>query len=224
MAMQQTNIFEPILPTDPQRPIAWQGLQGASVGLAIANVMKKAAGPIMVIAPDSLYAAHLSEQLEFYLGDSASLLMFPDWETLPYDHFSPHQDIISDRLAALHRIPRLTSGVIMTTVSTLLHRLAPPEFIVGHNLLLKKGDQLNLDVLRTQLTNAGYHMVSQVREHGEYAIRGSIIDLYPMGSHSPFRIDLFDDEVDTIRDFSPDTQRSGEKFDEVVDPKKMIKA
>ncbi len=213
--MQQTDIFHPPLPISAEKSIAWTNLHGASVGLAISNIIHETHHPTLIIVPDSLYAAHLTEQIEFYLGNSDKILVFPDWETLPYDHFSPHQDIISDRLAALYRMPELTSGFILTTVSTLLHRLAPRQFLDGHHFHLKKGDTLNIDILRTRLANAGYHSVSQVREHGEFAIRGSIIDLFPMGSTTPFRIDLFDDEIDTIRDFSPETQRSGEKLDEI---------
>lgn len=213
--MQQTDIFNPPLPLSSEKPIAWVDLHGASTGLAITNAIQGSKGPLLIIAPNSLSAAHLTEQIVFYLGKNDSILTFPDWETLPYDHFSPHQDIISDRLAALYRIPELKSGVILTTVSTLLHQLAPRQFLDGHHFLLKKGDQLNIDILRTRLTNAGYHTVSQVREHGEFAIRGSIIDLFPMGSLTPYRIDLFDDEIDSIRDFSPETQRSGEKLNEI---------
>lgn len=211
--MQPIDIFQPPMPQMPEQSISWTNLHGASTGLAISNAIREASGPLLVIAPDSLYAAHLVEQIEFYLGSSEQILVFPDWETLPYDHFSPHQDIISDRIAALYRIPTLRSGVIITTVTTLLQRLAPSHFLNGHHFLLNQGDKLNIDILRTRLVNAGYHAVSQVREHGEFAIRGSIIDLYPMGSHQPFRLDLFDDEIDSIREFSPESQRSGEKLD-----------
>lgn len=193
----------------------WKNLHGASIGLALSSVISENKRPLLIIAPDSLYVSHLLEELEFFSQSSQGLLYFPDWETLPYDHFSPHQDIISERLAALHDIPLMQNGAIITTVSTLMHRLPPKNFLDGHSFLLKIGDKLNTDALRARLSEAGYHHVSQVREHGEFAIRGSIIDLYPMGSKTPFRIDLFDDEVETIRLFSPDTQLSQEKIEEI---------
>ncbi len=177
--------------------------------------MKESDKPLLVAAPDNLSAAHLLDELNFFCGGHENILHFPDWETLPYDHFSPHQDIISQRLSALYRLPALRQGIIVTTIATLMQRVAPNEHLNAHTFLLKVGEKLNPDILRTRLTQAGYHHVSQVREHGEFAIRGSIIDLYPMGSREPYRIDLFDNDIDTIRYFSPETQRSGDKINEI---------
>ncbi len=213
--MHKTDLLKPPLPTNSGDLYLWKNLHGASTGLALSKTVAESRRPVLIIAPDSLYVSHLIEELQFFSSEAANMLVFPDWETLPYDHFSPHQDIISERLAALLRIPALAQGAVITTVSTLMQRLPPQEYIDGHSFYLKTGDKLNIDILRTRLANAGYHAASQVREHGEFAIRGSIIDLYPMGSKTPFRIDLFDDEVDTIRIFSPDTQRSMEKIDEI---------
>lgn len=213
--MQTTDIFHPPLAKAAGDKLIWKNLHGASVGLALANMLAKEDKPVLIIAPDSLYVSHLIDELQFFGNEILDLLIFPDWETLPYDHFSPHQDIISDRLAALYHLPSLPKGAIITTISTLMHRLPPQPYLDGHSFMLKVGDLLHIDILRTRLTNAGYHSVSQVREHGEYAIRGSIIDLFPMGSKTPFRIDLFDDEVDSIRVFSPETQRSMEKIAEI---------
>ncbi len=213
--MSNTTIFHPSLPNTPGERITWSHLHGSSIGLALSCAIKQSQQPLLIIAPDSLFISHLIEELHFFSGQSDGFLYFPDWETLPYDHFSPHHDIISERLAVLHRIPMLTKGAILTTISTLLHRLPPNDYIEGHSFLLKVGDKLNLDLLRTRLTHAGYHHVSQVREHGEFAIRGSIIDLFPMGSKTPFRIDLLDEEVDSIRLFLPDTQRSTEKIPQI---------
>lgn len=220
----QTNIFHPPVPATDEQFI-WKNLHGASTGLALCNAIKHSKRPILVIASDTLTVAHLTEELHFFCGANVNpalsretithLLQFPDWETLPYDHFSPHQDIVSERLATLNHLPLLAEGAVVTTIATLMHKLAPKSFLYGHSFLLKVGDALNPDVLRTQLTNASYHHVSQVREHGEFAMRGSIVDLFPMGSDVPFRIDLFDNEVDSIRIFSPDTQRSGEKRTEI---------
>lgn len=210
-----TNIFNPPLPHQSKMHLHWKNLHGASVGLALNHAIHQSKNPLLIIAPDSLFVSHLLEELHFFSNKSGELIHIPDWETLPYDHFSPHQDIISERLSALNRLPNIQNGAIVTTISTLMHRLPPRDFLDRHSFLLKVGDVLNLDILRTRLTKAGYRSVSQVREHGEFAIRGSIIDLYPMGSKTPFRIDLFDEQVDTIRIFSPDTQRSIEKITEI---------
>jgi transcription-repair coupling factor (superfamily II helicase) len=213
--MQNKTIFNPPLPSDENRHLSWALPHGASAGLALSNAVTQNNQPFLVIAPDSLSAAHILEELNFFSGKPDEILNFPDWETLPYDHFSPHQDIISERLTAMYRLPQMQRGVIVTTISTIMQRLAPQEFLDGHSFVLKCGDKLNQDILRTRLANAGYQNVSQVREHGEFAIRGSIIDLFPMGSEEPFRIDLFDDEVETIKVFSPESQRTTESMDEV---------
>lgn len=216
MTMQNPDIFHPPLPRKQGEQSIWKNLHGASIGLALSNAIADSKQPTLIIAPDSLYGSHLIEELQFFSNGSEDHLVFPDWETLPYDHFSPHQDIISDRLAALYRLPTLSDGkAIIATVATLMHRLPPRDYLDLHSFMLKIGDKVNLDILRTRLDQAGYRHASQVREHGEFAIRGSIIDLFPMGSRTPFRIDLFDDEVETIRLFSPDTQRSLEKITEI---------
>ena len=208
-----TDIFHPPLPSNNER-FSWLNLQGASIGLALAAALSTAKQPMLIIATDSLAVSHLIDELNFFSESAQHLLYLPDWETLPYDHFSPHQDIVSERLSTLFQMPSLTNGAMITTISTLMHRLPPNDYIDAHSFQLKQGDSLNIDILRTRLANAGYHSVSQV-EHGEFAIRGSIIDLYPMGSPSPFRIDLLDDEVDSIRVFSAETQRSLEKMTEI---------
>lgn len=182
--------------------------------LTLSNTIANSKQPILIIVPDSLTVAQLTDAIHFFTGED-SLLHFPDWETLPYDHFSPHQDIISERLAVLSRLPTLKTGAVITTVDTILHRLPPNDFLTAQSLILEVGEKLNLDVFRTRLAHAGYHHVSQVQEHGEFAVRGSIIDIFPMGSRTPFRIDLFDNEVDTIRIFSPETQRTTEKISKI---------
>jgi transcription-repair coupling factor (superfamily II helicase) len=213
--MQNADLFHPPLPQEAGEQSLWKNLHGASIALALSSVIAESKRPLLIIAPDSLYATHLMEGLQFFGNAAENLFYFPDWETLPYDHFSPHQDIISERIAALYKIPVMQQGAMIATVSTLMHRLPPRNYLEGHHFLLKAGNKLNIETLRTRLTEAGYHSVSQVREHGEFAIRGSIIDLYPMGSETPFRIDLFDEEVDSIRLFSPDTQLSLEKIHEI---------
>lgn len=213
--MYTGNLFQPPTPKATGEIAIWQGLYGASVSLALSNVMQAANRPVLIIAKDSLQAAQLAEELDFFCPKTYRIQSFPDWETLPYDHFSPHQDIISDRLSVLHQLPYLQSGAVLTTIANLMHRLPPQEYLEGHHFSLKIGEQINLDIFRTRMGKAGYHAVSQVREHGEFAIRGSIIDLYPMGSHTPFRIDLFDNEIESIRLFSTETQRSLEQVDAI---------
>ena len=208
------NILLPALPTSEHPLCYWNQLHGASVSLAISNAIVKSSQPILIIAPDSLTATRLVDEIHFF-QPQVTLFNFPDWEILPYDHFSPHQDIISQRLAALNQLPYLTQGAVVTTVSTLLHKICPGDFLAAHLFLLKIGDQINVDILRTRLSHAGYNLVPQVREHGEFAIRGSIIDIYPMGSKQPFRLDLFDNEIETIRYFSIETQRSLEQVKEI---------
>lgn len=211
--MTVVTLLQAPLPSEDQPTLYWGNLPGASVALALSTVLSRSNQPALIITPDSMTAERLMEELQFFDTD-LEVLHFPDWETLPYDHFSPHQDIISERLATLAKIPTLKKGVIICTISTLMQRLAPQEFL-AHIFLIKAGDKLSIDHMREKFEKAGYYCVNQVREHGEFAVRGSIIDLFPMGHTTPFRIDLFDDEVDSIRTFSPETQRSMEKVDEI---------
>ena len=143
------------------------------------------------------------------------LLHLPDWETLPYDALSPHQDIVSERLATLYALPEATRGILIVTAATLMGRIAPRGFVEGNSLTLSVGDRLDLDATRRRLELGGYRCVSQVMEHGEFAVRGSLLDLYPTGAVHPVRIDLFDAEVETIRTFDPESQRSLERTDSI---------
>jgi len=196
------------LPSRGER-LVWTGLHGDGQALAIANALHNSTGPLLLITPDMQTAERLQEQVGFFAGAGApSTIVFPDWETLPYDNFSPHQDIISARLATLYRLSDLKQGLLIVSVATLLQRLPPPDFIYRNSLLLSAHEHLILEDVRTRLDGSGYRCVSQVMEHGEFAIRGSLLDLYPMGSDLPYRIDLFDDEIESIRTFDPETQRS----------------
>jgi transcription-repair coupling factor (superfamily II helicase) len=134
--------------------------------------------------------------------------LLPDWETLPYDHFSPHQDLISERLATLHHVRSSSCDVLVVPVTTALYPLPPVEFLAAFTFFLKRGEKLDLNKLREQMTLAGYSHVQQVLSPGEYCVRGGIIDLFAMGSVLPYRIDLFDDEIETIATFDVDTQRT----------------
>ena len=201
----------PELPGAGQR-ILWSRLYGDSLSLVLAQAALSYAGPLLIVTPDSQEAEKLQRQLRFFCaGLSDDILCFPDWETLPYDSFSPHQDIISERLLTLQRLPDLRRGVLLVPVATLLQRLPPRSFLDQYSLVLNSGEQLDLDSMRVRLEKAGYRCVSQVMEHGEFALRGSILDLFPMGASNPYRIDLFDDEIESIRTFDPETQRSLEQ-------------
>ncbi|HKH20145.1 MAG TPA: transcription-repair coupling factor, partial [Gammaproteobacteria bacterium] len=196
----------PLVPTVKHRRVNWGQLYGASRGLAIAAAQARHQGLSVVLTPDVHTATYLEQELRFF--GSAEVLAFPDWETLPYDVFSPYEDIVSQRLQTLYRLPSLTDGVLIVPVVTLMQRLAPRSFLDQHSLMLKQGERLDRESLRVRLEAAGYSYISQVMTHGEYAIRGSIIDLYPMGSRMPYRIDLFDDEIESIRSFDPAQQTS----------------
>ena len=170
----------------------------------------------VIITADPHEAQRLQDELQFFAPELQGV-HFPDWETLPYDAFSPHQDLISERLATLWRIhnrgaknqpPEDRADIVFIPATTALYRLAPPAFLAAYTFAFKSGQALDEAALKSQLTTAGYSHVSQVVSPGEYAVRGSLIDLYPMGATLPFRIDLFDNEIDSIRTFDPDTQRS----------------
>ena len=162
---------------------------------------------VAIVTADAADARRLIDEMEFFAPELRCAL-FPDWETLPYDTFSPHQDLISERLATLWRISQGEADVVLVPATTALYRVAPPSFLAGYTFHFKAKQKLDEAKLRAQLTLAGYSHVSQVVSHGEYAVRGGLIDLFPMGSLVPYRVDLFDDEIDSIRTFDPDTQRS----------------
>jgi transcription-repair coupling factor (superfamily II helicase) len=160
-----------------------------------------------IVTADANDAQRLMDEIAFF-APQLRCALFPDWETLPYDQFSPHQDLISERLATLWRILQREADVVLLPASTALYRLAPPSFLAGYTFEFRVQQKLDEARLKAQLTLAGYNHVTQVVSPGEYAVRGGLIDLFPMGSPVPYRVDLFDDEVDSIRTFDPDTQRS----------------
>lgn len=204
------------LPIKPGMKTSLGDLQGASISLAIYSAAQKSSQPLLLIVPDVATANQLERELQFFRGnENLTLLNFPDWETLPYDQFSPHPDIISDRLKAFDQLLQFSKGIVIVAVSTLIQRLAPREFLQGRHFSLKTGQQLIIQSFSDRLTSAGYHNVTQVMQHGEYAIRGSIIDVFPMGSSLPFRIDLLDDEIDSLRSFDVETQRTLEVVDSI---------
>ena len=207
-----------LLPPRIELKQIWGQLYGSSLTLALAEYCQYTAGVKLLVAPNNLAAAQLLAELQFFLekeNNSQEILLFPDWETLPYDQFSPHQDIISERLYTLSRLQQTTNAIVISAASTLMHRLCPPQFITQHGLVLSEGQTVDIDQFRQQLQQAGYHCVNKVLEHGEFAVRGAIIDLYPMGSALPFRIELFDDVVDSLRRFDPESQRTIEKISQI---------
>lgn len=209
--------FSPEINLKPGYKTHWGRLYGSAPGLTICNAAKQTQGPLIVLTPDTPSATQLELECRFFGAGTPELplLTFPDWETLPYDAFSPHQDIISERLAALYHLPQLQKGILLVPVATSMHRLAPKSFLDANYFLMNKGEQLDLESLRKRLVHAGYRVVSQVMEHGEFAVRGSIIDLFPMGGSLPYRIELFDDEIESIRTFDVEDQRSLDKVEQI---------
>ncbi len=171
--------------------------------------------PVVVILNQLSELEALLAELRFFLGTDFPLFIFPDWETLPYDPFSPHIDLISERLHRLSELPHLQKGVVLIGAHTLLDPLPPPSFIDAHRFSLKVGEVLRLAEKRQYLSEAGYRAVDAVFAPGEYSIRGSILDIYPMGAKNPFRLDLFGDTIDSIRDFDCESQRSLQKRESI---------
>ncbi|SDF67141.1 transcription-repair coupling factor [Phytopseudomonas seleniipraecipitans] len=192
----------------------WGNLPGAALSLAVAEAASNAKRFTLLLTADSQSAERLEQELSFFAPD-LPVLHFPDWETLPYDLFSPHQDIISQRISALYRLPELKHGVLVVPITTALHRLAPKRFLLGGSLVLDIGQRIDVNDMRSRLEASGYRYVDTVYEHGEFTVRGALIDLFPMGSKQPFRIDLFDDEIETLRTFDPETQRSIDKVESI---------
>jgi len=219
-----------IISTLPEKPAdhrVWGPLPGSSDALAICEAARQFSGVTLAITRTTAEASGLETAIRFYLGvdqddsvpavteDGLQVLSLPDWETLPYDLFSPHQDITSRRVRTLHNLGQVKHGILVVPARTLMHRLAPPSFLQGNTLLLSVGQTLDINRWRGQLEAAGYRHTDTVYEHGEYAVRGAILDVFPMGSSAPFRIDLFDDEIETLRTFDPETQRSVDRLETV---------
>ncbi|UWS30750.1 transcription-repair coupling factor [Erwinia pyrifoliae] len=184
-------------------------LIGAACAVECAEIADRHHGPVLLIAHDMQNALRLQDEIKQFTDQPVMALA--DWETLPFDGFSPHQEIISSRLSTLYQLPTLASGILILPVNTLMQRVCPHNFLHGHALVMQKGQKLSRDKLRSQLEQAGYRSVDQVMEHGEFATRGALLDLYPMGSERPYRIDFFDDEIDSLRLFDVDSQRTQEE-------------
>lgn len=185
----------------------WTRLYGAAKSIAVAAAALAEQRPFVFFARDVASAARTEQELAFF-APNLPRYHLPDWETLPYDRFSPYQDIISERIATLNQLPSLRSGIVIVAIQTALHRLAPRSWLGGRAFSLRSGDSLDRDEFRRRLVTAGYRSCGQVSEHGDYAVRGSLVDVFPMGAEMPFRIDLLDDEIETLRLFDIETQRS----------------
>lgn len=201
----------PLLPSRSQLQVRWGQLYGSAISLWLAEAARKSSGPMLVIAHDARQASRTEDELRFFCEPGTPIETFAGWETLPYDLFSPHPDIVSQRLRLLSTLPRLTRGIVIVDLETVLQRLPPQAYIDAHAFDLRVGETFDVAAFRERLTGAGYVASSQVMVPGEFAVRGSIVDLYPMGSDAPYRLDMFDDEVESIRTFDPETQRSGDK-------------
>lgn len=193
------------LPKPAQKSL-WPQLSAGSLPYFLASALPEK--PLkLVLTPDAETALRLQTAWQFFRPQDNALFL-PDWETLPYERFSPHQDLVSERLSVLWQLKNGVADVLFVPVATAMQQLAPPPFLLGRTFWLKTGQTLDLDKLRENLVEAGYSAVSNVVAGGEFAVRGGIVDLFPIGSSTPYRIDLFDDEIDSIKTFEPDTQRT----------------
>ncbi|WP_150378159.1 transcription-repair coupling factor [Acinetobacter pittii] len=182
----------------------WVGsLLGSSAALLFKEIAVQHSSLLVVVARNNQLVAQLESELEFY---GIKPTIFPDWEILPYDRLSPHQDIVSERLAILSNMPQ--KGVLLISASTLAQRVAPYSWVLGEHFDIRVGQKFDLEQQKLRLVQAGYHLVDTVYDHGEFAVRGSIMDIFASGQDAPIRIDLFDDEIDTLKFFDPETQRT----------------
>jgi len=163
-------------------------LVGASAPLAAAELARSLQKPLVVLAADPRHADQLEAEIRYFADDDMPVTHFVEWETLPYDSFSPHQDIVSQRLSVIATLPQMTHGIVIVSIPTLLQRLPPVDYVAARTLVLHTGQTLDRRAFIDDLTAAGYLRIPQVEEHGEYAVRGSLIDVFPMGSAQPLRI------------------------------------
>lgn len=216
--MSRTSYPAPPLPRAGQLR-AWWRAPASPTALAwyLAQAARAHDAPLLVVARDNHGANQLEADLQTLLGNDPALpvIAFPDWETLPYDRFSPHPDIISQRLAALHRLPALKRGLVVVPVQTLLQQLAPRSYVIGGSFDLKVGQRLDLEAEKRRLESAGYRNVPQVMDPGDFAVRGGLLDVFPMGADEPLRVELLDEDIDSIRAFDPESQRSLDRVESV---------
>jgi transcription-repair coupling factor (superfamily II helicase) len=202
------------LPTTKARHLVWGHLHGAGVSLAAAEAAARHPGPVFIVTPSAASADRIEREIAFFAG-SAATHRFPDYETLPYEPISPPQDLLAERLSGLHRLTQRERAVFIVDAEALLNRLPPPDFIGSRSLELAAGQVLDRDTLTRQLTDHGYMRVEQVSEPGEFAVRGALLDIFPTGAAEPVRVDFFDDEIETLRLFDPQTQLTRAETDSI---------
>jgi transcription-repair coupling factor (superfamily II helicase) len=208
------SLKRPPLPTTPKQRRYWATPTGSGWALTVAEAARDHQGLLVVVTRDTQRASALEDELKVFAG-GLPVLHFPDWETLPYDVFSPHQEIVSQRIATLFQLPQVKRGVLVVPVATLMQRLAPRSHVNGAGLMLQKGQKLDLLAEQRRLEASGYRNVPQVAEPGDFAVRGALIDIFAMGAAEPYRVELFDDEIESIRSFDAETQRSQQQVERV---------
>ena len=201
-------LLRPTLPGSGASPLQWSALHEGARALALAEAVAVDSRPWICVAADARELERLALELRFFGGPELQILTLPDWEILPYDQFSPHPDIVSQRLATLARLSEFRRGILLLTAESLLTRLPPVSYVSARSFALQRGAALAIEPLRRRLAEVGYASVSQVSGPGEFALRGSLFDVWPMGTELPVRIDLLDDRIDSLRRFDPETQRS----------------
>ena len=206
--MEKTSPVSPLSASFNGGPSGWSGLHGSSAALALLNAARAYDGVVLVITRSSHQSHVLERDIDLFSDGALPLLHFPDHETLPYDPFSPHPDIVAERLATLSGLADMPRGLVLAPIATLMQRLPPRSHTLGQNIQLKRGQELVIDDFRQRLLKAGYSHADPVYQAGQFAVRGSVIDLFPTGHTKPLRNDLFDEEIDSLREFDPDTQRS----------------
>jgi len=212
-----SGIFSPFSPPSapgPGQRAGWTGLHGSAAAVAVAETTRRRNELTLIVAADSASGRRWVNELTCFAPEIETFF-FPDWETLAYDAFSPHEDITSERLDTLHQLPRQSGGArhLVITLQTLLQKLPPRSYVEAYTIQLKTGQEFRIHEERAQLEAAGYLAVETVTARGEFAVRGSLMDIFPMGSEAPLRIDLMDDEIESLRTFDPDSQRTIEKID-----------
>ena len=203
-----------MLPAKNGEVLHWSKLHGSSPSLATVQLAKDH-GLVVYVCSEAQHLSYVEKELEFFCGGQIPIFSFPDWECLPYDRVSPHPDIISQRLLALHRLPTLDHGVLIIPVTALMQRLAPTGYIDANTFDLKVNDEFNTEAFRQRLIDAGYYSVEQVMSPGEFAIRGGVVDVFPTGMKSPFRLDLWDTTIESIKLFDTETQRSTDSLENI---------
>ena len=210
------TILNPPLP-DKQQIVTWSRLHGSSRGLAIAEAARKSESLLVIVLEDQHQLQVLESEIKYFIEDENTIPVasFPGWECLPYDNFSPHQEIVSQRLRLLGQLPEMQKGIVLVHVSDLMQRLPPPDYVLSHTFSVVRNQKIDLEQLRSKLISSNYVSVNQVMSPGEFTVRGGLIDIFPSGASTPFRLDLFDDELESIRLFDPETQLSSETVESI---------